>query len=187
MNQLENPLVLVLLLLLVGAVLALAHWLTEGLAGSSNLATGWRPSKGYPKRIIVPLLDRATWRDAVDVACDLAAEHRATILLVHVIEIPWTLGLDVPLPEVEEEARSLLEAGRTVVAGRGLQVEARILRHRAATEAIVGLARETGADAIVMESGTPPWWSLARIERTVSGLLRRASCQVIVVKAPRAA
>lgn len=99
MNAKQSSLTIALLLLLVLAGLWFLYVLLRGLARSSSLSsTKWK-DPGWPKRIIVPLLDHETWRGAVDVACRLAAGHGAAVLLVCVLEIPWTLGLDVPLPE----------------------------------------------------------------------------------------
>lgn len=184
MNSTPSPITAALLFLLLTVGLWFLYWLRAGLATSSSLRVARPPSQVHPKRIVVPLLDQETWRDAVEVACSLASEHKTEILLVHVLEIPRTLGLDVPLPEAEEKARALLEAARSMVAQRNLRAESRILRHRSATEAIVELAHATGAQVIVMGSGTPPWWSWARIGCTASGLLRYAPGQIIVVKAP---
>lgn len=185
MNSILSLIAIALLLLLAVVVAAFLHWLRAGLSASSSFHDARPPIPVHPRRIIVPLLDSATWREAASVACDLATEHGAEILLVHVLEIPWTLGLDVPLPEAEEKARALLETARSVVAHRNLEVRSRILRHRSAAEAIVELARAMGAEVIVTASGASPWWSRARLGRTVSGLLRYAPAQVVVVRVPR--
>ncbi len=187
MNMDPNWLTTALLLLLVLAGLAFVHVLVRGLAKSSSLSGMRWVDPSRPRRIIVALLDQETWRGAVDVACRLAAEHGVAVLLVCVLEVPWTLGLDVPLPEAEEKARAVLEVARGAVAQHGLTAESRIVRHRSATEAIVELARATGAEAIVAESSARSWRPWRRVGRTMGSLLRQAPSQIIVVRAPRQA
>jgi nucleotide-binding universal stress UspA family protein len=178
-----TPLVIALLCLLAAAVLGLLYYLWAGLRSSSSLKQ--QPTgRAHSRSIIVPLLDPLTWRAALEVACDLARERGAGIVLVQVLEIPWTLGLDVPLPEAEEKARALLETARSIVARRNLSVESRVLRHRAATDAILELSRETGAEVIVAGSSTQPLWAWTRRGRTVRRLYCRAPGQVILVRAP---
>jgi hypothetical protein len=46
-------------------------------------------------------------RQAVELACQVAADRRAKIISVNMIEVPFTLGLDVPLPDAEEKAMGL--------------------------------------------------------------------------------
>ena len=49
-------------------------------------------SIGY-RSLLVPLADNAETDQALDVACRLAAEHRASITAVAVIEVPQVLPL----------------------------------------------------------------------------------------------
>lgn len=133
--------------------------------------------------IIVPLTEPGTCRQALEFACSLASERHAKLILAHVIEIPMTLGLDVPLEEAEERGRAILENGESMVKEFGLPAESRLIRHRLTANAILELAQKTGAETIVLGAGTPPWWSLSRIEWNVAELMRRAPCQVVVTKA----
>ncbi len=185
MNSTLSPLTFALLLLSGAVELGVLYWLLGELTTPFRMGEERHAEQVNGECIIVPLTDPTTCANVVEVACRLASDRQAEILLVHVLEIPLTTGLYVPLPSAEEKARHLLEAGERIAKQHNLKVESRILRHRVATEAILELASETGAEAIVTGTGAPPWWSFARIERTASELLRQAPCQVIVAKAPR--
>lgn len=171
-------------ILYLGAILGIVLWMFAGRPTRAPRAAATRINRNC---IIVPLTDSACCRQALEFACDLASERHAAIILAHVIEIPMTLGLDVPLESAEEHGRLILADGESVVKEFDLPVESRLIRHRMTTQAILELAEATGAETIVLGTGTPPWWSPARIERSVAELMRRAPCQVVVAKAPLAA
>ncbi len=184
MNPTLNPIGIALALLYLSVILILLRWM---FAVSPHLARQTSSGKqAQPNRhcIIVPLTESAASQQAVKLACELALDRKANILLIHVIEIPLTLGLDVRLPDVEEKARRLLESAANVARGCGLEIESRVLRQRTTTEAVLELARQTSAETIVVGTSIPPWWPLARIGRTEAALLHHAPCQVIVARSP---
>jgi nucleotide-binding universal stress UspA family protein len=135
-------------------------------------------------RIIVPVLESMASMQAAELACQVAAERRAKIILVNVIEVPLTLGLDVPLPGAEERAKRLLRQAEDIARQHDLPVESRVLRQRRAEDAILGLARETGAEAIVLGMSTAARWPSSRIADIVSSLFQYAPCEVVVARAP---
>jgi nucleotide-binding universal stress UspA family protein len=184
MNPTLNPIGIALAFLYLSAILMLLRWMFAVSPHLARRMSSGKQAQSNRNCIIVPLTESAASRQAVKLACELALDRKASILLTHVIEIPLTLGLDVRLPDVEEKAKCLLENAESVVRGYDLEVESRVLRHRTATEAILELVRETGAEAIVVGTSSPPWWSLARIGHTVAALLHHAPCQVIVAQSP---
>lgn len=181
-----NLIGIALAFLFLGSILAIFLW---KFAVSSQAAQQNRRGQLQPNghRIIVPLLESAVSMQAVDLACQLALERKAKIILAYVIEVPYTLGLDVPLSGAEDRARRLLLQGASIAEQRGLQTESRILRNRTAEQAIVELSRETGAEAIVVGMTSAAWWSISQIGKTVSGLFQHAPCQVVIAKPPLAA
>lgn len=184
MNPTLNPIGIALAFLYLSAILMLLRWMFAGSPHLARRMSGSKQAQTSRSCIIVPLTESAASHQAVKLACELALGRKASILLTHVIEIPMTLGLDVQLPDVEERVRRLLGSAASVVREYGLEVESRILQQRTTTEAILELVRETGAEAIVVGTSVPPWWSLARIGRTEAALLHRAPCQVIVAQSP---
>jgi nucleotide-binding universal stress UspA family protein len=184
MNPTLNPIGIALAFLYLGAILMLLHWMFAVSPHPARRMSSGKQAPSSRHRIVVPLTESATSQQAVKLACELALDRKASILLTHVIEIPLTLGLDVRLPDVEEEAGRLLESAASVVREYGLEVESRVMRHRTTTEAILELVGETGAEAIVVGTSVPPWWPLARIGHTVAALLHHAPCQVIVARSP---
>lgn len=184
MNPTLNPIGIALAFLYLSAILMLLRWMFAVSPHPARRMSSGKQAQSNRHCIIVPLTESAASQQAVKLACELALAREASILLTRVIEIPLTLGLDVRLPDAEEEAGRLLESAASVVRGYGLEVESRVLRHRTTTEAILELVRETGAETIVVGTSIPPWWSLARIGRTEAALLHHAPCQVIVAQSP---
>ena len=77
-----------------------------------------------------------------------------------------------------------LETGEFIVKQHKLKCEKRVVRNRTAVEGILHLAREVGADVIVMGTGIPQRRNFQEVSSTVTELLRRAPMEVIVAKAP---
>ena len=59
--------------------------------------------------IVVPVIESAESEEALVAAARLAAEKRATVALVHVLEVPMDLPLDADLAEREDRADELLD------------------------------------------------------------------------------
>ena len=177
-----NPIGLALGILYLGAVLGIVWWMTR--AGSARAAIRAAQRWAYQNCIIVPVADMTTSRQAIESASQLACERHAHIILAYVIEVPLSLELSVPIESAEAQGNRLLREGEGIVARFGLAAETRLIRHRTTTQAILELAEASGAETIVIDAGSLPWWSLARFGRNVAELMRRAPCQVVVARAP---
>ena len=64
------------------------------------------------RTIVVPVVRSYESEEALVAAARLAAERRATIAIVHVIEVPLERTLDDVTPEEEAEADDVLEQSR---------------------------------------------------------------------------
>ncbi len=136
------------------------------------------------QRILVPVSGKLESERAVELACRLGAQQRAEILLAYVIEVPFTLSLDTPLPAEEARGQEALRVARLIVERHGLPVTSKIMPHRQASAGILHLAKEGMVDAIVMTAGTPRPGPGEGLGRTSQEVVRRAPCEVIVHKCP---
>jgi universal stress protein A len=120
---------------------------------------------------------------AFRVACRLAREHQARLVLLHVVEPPavaYAGGVILPGPAVEvEEIREKL--GRLAGQAHGLGVETRLVEGEPAPT-IVRLALELACDLIVL--GTHGRRGLARLVlgSVAEHVLRRAAFPVLTVR-----
>jgi nucleotide-binding universal stress UspA family protein len=143
-----------------------------------------RRSLDRARLILVPTTGSSYSQRGVELACRLAQEQGASILLVYVIEVPRTLPLSAPLARAEEEASSALDTATEVVALHSLPVRSVIHRARTAGDGIIAAATDHRADLIVTgiaaqrEHGHSGWG------RTADTLLHRAPCEVIFDRIP---
>src|SRR5438105_1941790 len=140
------------------------------------------------RNVLVPILDRETSEEALDVACRLAAERRASIAAVTVIQVPLELPLDANLEAEEERANDLLDEVRAIGDSYGVEVVGRILRSRKAGRAIVDEAERRQSEIIVIGAPRKARLSGRRIfDDTVDFVLKHAPCRVMVAAGRRAA
>jgi nucleotide-binding universal stress UspA family protein len=142
------------------------------------------------RNVLVPIVDRRESEAAMDLACRLATERRASIVALHVIQVPLELPLDAELPEaMEERANDLLDEARAIGDAYGVDVIGRIFRERRPGPAIVEEARRRHSEIIVM--GAPRRDIRRRQGRvfgdTVDYVLKNAPSRVMVAAAPKAA
>jgi APA family basic amino acid/polyamine antiporter len=140
------------------------------------------------RRILVPVVSGQPSDDALDVACSLAAERRARIIALTVLEVPLDVELDAELPELERLANRELDEAVAIGESYGVRVVDRLIRARSAGPAIVDEARRRDAQIIVV--GSPHKRLTARRQavfgRTVDHVLRHAPCRVMVTASEEA-
>jgi nucleotide-binding universal stress UspA family protein len=122
----------------------------------------------------------------MDIACQLAAEHGASVTAVTVIEVPVELPLDAHMIEEETEAKHVLELARPIADRYGVNASTRLVRGRKAGEAIVEEARRASAQIVILRA--PRKQRISRGARlfggTVDFVLKHAPCRVMVAAAP---
>jgi nucleotide-binding universal stress UspA family protein len=143
-----------------------------------------RQSVSALHRILVPTTEGIASERAVELACRLGEAQKAEIIITNVVEVPFTLSLDTPLPEQEKLAQEALRTARFIVEQHGLPVQTKIIPHRYAWGGILRLAREEMVDAIVMSVGAGRPGLAERMGRTAQEVLRRAECEVVLDKVP---
>ena len=139
------------------------------------------------RTIVVPVIRTRESEEALVAAARLADERAARVAIVHVIEVPLDLPLDVRLPTLEEEADEVLDHAVAMVESYGVKAIARLLRGRAAGPEIVAEADRRTAELIVL--GAPR----ARLGRgrifggTVDYVLKHSTVRVLIAAGRRAA
>jgi APA family basic amino acid/polyamine antiporter len=135
------------------------------------------------RSILVPIAPGYASDEAMDFACRLAAERRASIVAFTAIEVPLDLSLDAELPEDVREANEQLDEARAIGDSYGVRVIGRIARTRNIGRAIVDEAVRRNSEIIVMAG--PRRVRLQRGRRQIFGdavdfVLRHAPCRVMV-------
>jgi APA family basic amino acid/polyamine antiporter len=141
------------------------------------------------RTILVPVLRTVESEEALVAAARLASERRATIVLLHVLEVPLDQPLDADLREREDVGDQILdEAEALLETYAGIKVISRLERARSAGPAIVEEAARREAEVVILGA------SRAKVRggkpifgRTVDYVLRNAPTRVAVIAGRRAA
>jgi nucleotide-binding universal stress UspA family protein len=120
----------------------------------------------------------------VELACRLGESQKAEIILAYVIEVPFTLSLNTPMPAEQARGQERLRTAQFIVEQHGLPVKTQIIPHRQTWGGILHLAREEMVDAIIMGVGDGRPGQAESMNRTAQEVLKRAECEVILDKAP---
>ena len=124
-----------------------------------------------------------TDRQIVRLACDLAKPWKAEIVVVHVVEIDWTLPLDADVAGRSEEAQRVLDVAEGVAEESRYRVQVVLLQARDVGAALVDEASERNADLLVL--GLPYRTKFGgdfAIGQTIPYVLKNAQCSVWVVR-----
>ena len=133
------------------------------------------------RSILVPVKPGRVSEEAIDFACRLAAERRASIAAVCVVVVPVALPLDAELPEAEEAANEALDAGVAIGELYGVDVIGRLLRARKPGRAIVREAERRQTEIIVLGAPRSDRPQRAIFSETVDYILKNAPSRVMVV------
>ena len=108
----------------------------------------------------------------------------AAVDVVYVVQVPHALPLDAELPEQVEKGEKALDHAETVARDLGIEVDASILQARSAGAAIVDMARENGAELIVMATDYQKKLGELDLGQTIPYVMKHAPCRVYVCRAP---
>jgi nucleotide-binding universal stress UspA family protein len=118
-------------------------------------------------------------------ACSLARDYGARLIVLHVVAAPAVVYAEGMVPPIPEELRAAAqeELDRLQAPRADVRAERRLAEGDAVEETL-RVARETNADLIVV--GTHGRTGLGRLlmGSVAEQVVRRASCPVLTVKAP---
>ena len=139
------------------------------------------------RTIVVPVVRTAESEEALVAAARLAAERGSRVAVVHVIEVPLDLSLDVQLPDAEAEADEILDQSTAIVESYGISAVARLLRARAAGPEIVVEAARRNAELVILGAPRPKVARGPIFGRTVDYVLKHSASRVLIAAGRRAA
>jgi APA family basic amino acid/polyamine antiporter len=140
------------------------------------------------RTVVVSVLRNAESEEALVAAARLAAERRATVAAVTVIEVPLALPLDAELPDEEAAAAELLDDAQALLETYGVRAVTRVRRARSAGRAIVEEVERRNAELLVVgASRRPGRTGRPLFGRTVDHALRWSPARVLVTAGKLAA
>jgi APA family basic amino acid/polyamine antiporter len=140
------------------------------------------------RTIVVPVQRTPESEEALVAAARLASERGATVVVVHVLEVPMDLPLDAERPEQEAEAEAVLDSAQALLEGYGVRAVTRLVRARSAGPAIVEEADRRNAELIVLGAPrTKGRRGRPIFGRTVDYVLKNSPTRVLIAAGKRAA
>jgi nucleotide-binding universal stress UspA family protein len=146
----------------------------------------WTGSVAY-RSIVVPLLEREETEHAVDLACRLAADRGARVVLVAPLFVERELPLNAHFDGELTAAKKRLEAVAAVAASYGVGVRREIVRTRPGSfgDDVARVAAERRAELVVVGAPVESRKGFRRaFPADVRLLLRDAPCRVMIATGP---
>jgi nucleotide-binding universal stress UspA family protein len=149
----------------------------------------WTGSIAY-RSIVVPLLEQDETEHALDLACGLAADRGARIVLVAPLVVPRELPLDAHFEREADELGARLDHAAAVADSYGVPAHRRIVRTRPGQlgEDVARAAAEHRAELVVVGAPVESRRGFHHaFSRDVLLLVRDAPCRVMIATGPVAA
>ncbi|MCW2974687.1 MAG: hypothetical protein JWN72_2960, partial [Thermoleophilia bacterium] len=119
---------------------------------------------------------------AMFVACRLAAERGAQIVVAGVIEVPRSLPLTADMVDAERALNTQLDHAKLIGKEFGVDVVTRVLRARNAESAILEEAERRETELILLGVSPRRHLGLSLIGRGNERIMRRSPVRVIIVR-----
>ena len=139
------------------------------------------------RSIVVPLLGREETDHAVDLACRLAADRRARVVLVAPLVVEPELPLNAQFPEEIAALRAQLDEAAAIAESYGVGARKRLVRtrERALGYELAEEARDHRAELIVIGAPVESRRGFRRaFPPEIFSVLREAPCRVMVATGP---
>jgi nucleotide-binding universal stress UspA family protein len=146
----------------------------------------WTGSIAY-RSIVVPLLARDETEHALDLACRLAADRRARVVLVAPLVVERELPLDAHFDVEVAELRERIDSAAAVAASYGVGVRREIVRTRPGRlgEEVARVAAERHAELVVVGAPVESRRGFRHaFPPEVLNLVQAAPCRVMIATGP---
>jgi len=132
-------------------------------------------------KVMVPLKDLESVESLVTLACQLSVGMDAELIALHVAEVPLPTPLDAE-GVLDHPGKEILASAKKVAERFSRSILTKLLRARAAGEAIAGEARDQGVELIVMGHHKPHPHPLGELllGSTVQYVAHHAPCRVVI-------
>jgi nucleotide-binding universal stress UspA family protein len=133
------------------------------------------------RTIVVPLLGHDESEHALVLACRLAAEPNARVVLLAPLEVEAALPLNARFDDEEERLKDWLGRVRAYAESYGIRAETRLIRTRNFGLDVAQEAEREGADLVVVGSPIRSRQGFdGAFPQVVERILRHAQCRVLI-------
>ena len=137
-----------------------------------------------PERILVGLKTVDHAGELTELACHLAAEG-ASLLLVHVIELPDPTPLYAEVPELETTAKEILEKASRIAESSQMKVRTLIVRAHNAASALLDEMKQNKIELSVFGYHHRRTLGEIILGTTAQHLVKNAPCRLVFNIPPR--
>jgi nucleotide-binding universal stress UspA family protein len=137
-----------------------------------------------PKRILVGLKTPEHAVELTDYACRLGPRG-ASLLIVHVIELPDVTPLNAEVPELEARGQKILRAAERVAKRSRMRVRTLSVRAHGAGSALLEILKEEKADLAVLGYHHKKTLGEILMGTTAQHVAKHAPCHVLLSIPPR--
>jgi len=121
----------------------------------------------------------------IRLAAELAKPIKAELVGVHVVEVDWSMPLDVDVAGRSEEIQQILDLAEGTAETAGVKLESVLLQARDVGAALVDEAIERDADLLIVGLAyRTKFGGDFAMGRTIPYVLKNAPCAVWVVREP---
>ena len=139
------------------------------------------------RSVVVPLLDREETEFGLDLACKLAADRRAHVVLVAPLLAPQELPLNAHFPAELAELRKRLDRAAAIADSYGISVKRRIVRtrERALGLELAEVAHDHRAELVVVGAPVESRRGFRHsFAPEILSIVREAPCRVMITTSP---
>jgi nucleotide-binding universal stress UspA family protein len=137
------------------------------------------------RRAVVALSGHPNGQRLDRLVAELAKMHKAEVIGVHVVEIDWSMPLDMDVAGRSDEIQQVLDLAEGSAESVGIPFESVLLQARDVGAALVDEAVEREADLLVVGLAyRTKFGGDFAIGRTIPYVLKNAPCAVWVVREP---
>ncbi len=131
------------------------------------------------QKILVPIKNIGA-TETLQMACEIAKLHQAKLVILHVIEVPFSVPLDSPLPYRENIGQALLQRMEAIAREYNIEIEVEMIHSRSVVESILEIAKEQKADLIVLGTMKSKNEIYRGVGPVAEPILRSSLCRVWV-------
>ena len=135
-------------------------------------------------KILIPVSGQEVDKDAIQLGCNIARDHKAKVNVVYVIEVKRTLPLDAELEPEVQKAEDILRRAEDLADREELEVATDLLQAREIGPAIIDEAIEHDSDLIVMGIDYKTRFGEFNLGGSAPYVLKNAPCYVVLLRQP---
>jgi nucleotide-binding universal stress UspA family protein len=137
------------------------------------------------RRAVVALSGHPNGQRLIRIVAQVAKANKAELIAVHVVEIDWSMPLDMDIAARSDEIQQVLDVAEGTAERVGVKLESVLLQARDVGAALVDEAIERDADLLVVGLAyRTKFGGDFAIGRTIPYVLKNAPCAVWVVREP---